>query len=252
MKKTIVVLMIFILLVTGACSGKTKGESLDLDDPLVKELYGYVEIKSHYDHDYYFYSQPELTVATFQDNHKHHFAFRLIDKEDFTIKKSSSCGTYTVKPEVYRKAIEKYFGPDVEYEVDEWLFLVYPRDDLLSKCGLVSVYYNPDKNIYHGVFGYEGLVPEVLPIYTKLISAIKLDDTIILTQKYIFTTTEYGEKTTYKIFADLQTAILLETFDGENAPQISIEDYLEKAGTIEYTFKLGPDNEYHFYSSVIK
>ena len=252
MRKTIVVLMIFILLVTGACSEKEKGEKLDLDDPLVEELYGYVKVTSHSEKNYYFYSQPELTLSTFDDNNKHHFAFRLLDKKDFKIKKSSSCGTYTVKPEAYRKAMEKYFGPDVQYEPDEWLFLVYSRPELLAKCSLVSVYYNPTKNIYHGVFAYEGSAPEVLPIYTKLISAIKLDDTIVLTQKYIFTTTEYGDKTTYKIFADLTTEILLETFDGENAPQISIEDYLDKAGTIDFTFKLGVDNQYYFYSSELK
>jgi hypothetical protein len=250
MKKTIVVLMIFLLVV--GCSQSTKGEKLALDDPLVTELYGYVEMTSPSGNNYYFYTEPEITVSTFKDVNKHHFAFRLLDKSDFTIKKSSSCGTYTLKPETFRKAIEKYFGPEVEYEVDEWLFFVYARADLMPKCSLVAGYYNPDKNIYHGVFNYDRDVPEVLPIYTKLISAIKLDDTIVLTQKYIFTTTEYGEKTTYKVFADIHAEIIFDTFDDGTVPQISIEDYLDKAGTIEFTFKLGPDNEYHFYSSAVK
>ena len=288
MKKVLIVLMIFILLFTTGCDpddSDTGGtvpsdpgigleivdEELNLSDTLVKSLYAYVNIIPHYQKNYYFYSKKQLAVSSFDNIEKHYFAFRYIPKNDFVIKGKNGSGTFTITPANYQKALERYFGPDVEFTSDATVSFKAVRDGLVKNASGIDVRFNTSKNLYTGeVGGIGGSEYLYEPIYARLVGARKYGDTIILTQKYIFVTSDftdadenasYDELWSYDVYADYDKLVLLASRDNIEVKWdkwssykklLKLDDFISQAGTIEYTFKLGSDNEYHFYSSELK
>ena len=287
-RKSFIILMVFILLLLTACSNENNSKKegvanyaagrapiemqeveLALTEKLVQDLYELVRVSIPFRRNFYFFSNKELTVSTFDDNEKHYFASILLDKKDFKVTKNKSGGgTFTLSPEAFKKAIESFFGPDVEYVSDSKMLFSILRDDVLDDGGLISFQYDAKKKVYYGEIGGTGYVGNpVEEIYTKLTSAVKYGDTIILTERFIFTEVEYAEfeeevdydeKISYEIYADYEMKQLLASFKDvewsweDESQLVSIDDYLDKAGTIVYTFKLGSDNEYHLYSSEVK
>ncbi|HOP65864.1 MAG TPA: hypothetical protein PLX66_02465 [Bacilli bacterium] len=249
-----------------------QNQQLSLLDPTVELLYSYVkgsDVECLLYNDYLLKNK-DLTVNTFDNEEKYFFSWGLLDTNDFEIETindtfSEKVLNFTISYDDYDKAIKKLFGDDVTYStIGKHSF------DLDFYTGnYIEFSYDESSNEYVGsVYGMGGTCDPINEVYRELTEAIKTQDGIILTEKFIYTDAEYdccsdGASSTvkYKIYADYNKSILIyesawidqDTLEYEDwANLISIDDYLDEANTITYTFKLKPDGSYYFVSSSVE
>lgn len=250
-------------------------ENLAIDDSLVLKLYGYVKNEPNcIFYNSYFWQQKSLSATLFDDKEKYYLAFRLIDINDIKITPTTeeSNPKFEIPFNIYDKAMKKIFGDNVVYSTTgEYSFL---SDKSIDNNSFINFKYNAQTNSYVGeASGAGGTCSIVLPFYNKLVSATKVENKIIIKEKFIFTSDDaeslteselsalYAEgkspKISYKIYADYNKSILIyqsELLDREtiDSNPITIDNYLDKVNTITYTFTLGSDNEYHYTSSEVE
>ena len=256
-------------------------EILELNDPTVQLLYSYINPygKPNANYDDYFLKNKDLTVESFENDKKFAYASFLLNFDEIEYPNHTY---YDIPYETYDKAIKKFFGEDIVYSKDsqtneDFRFTVKDFQYNSNSFKIMSFKYDQATNKYHGYLGSFGdRLPILLKYYYKLVSASKSEDLLILKEKFIVTdridnpnidTVNYFTYPEYNIYSDYNKENLIGyekiTLDSSNSThnefledgypnKFNMDSYLEKAGTVTYTFKLGSDNEYHFVSSHIE
>ena len=232
-------------------------ESLSLNDETVKNLYEMidkVQQRGICTGSTYYFESNEVKASSYNNDKKYEQAFVLIDMEDVKITNQSDMYIYEISDETIDNAMKKFFGPRVTYkkEGDHLLVPIEITND--SSINLLFIY-DEGKKMYIGSL-LKGTKCEpnlsateypLSSIYTKLTEAVKKDDTIVLTQKYIITDNHT------KLYSDPKKENLITTITPktteEDAKKLNISQHMSKAGTITYTFKLNSDDNYYFESS---
>lgn len=273
----LIVLGLVLLIITSFLSGyailnhylddkeKTKENEFSdvvISDPLVSELYGYVTFEQDSPlYTSYLLKTKDVTISNFSDIEKHFFALQFIKGSDVVVTEEDVNGspTFTIANNIYQTAMVKFFGPDISAPKNSTYTYIAPFT--IENCSWVSFTYDSAAGLYKGVAG--GIGGRDMPIkalYNQLVSATKNDDTIIIKAKFIFVATEENQidivnTYDYKVYADYARTILLDAktnMSETDANAFVMTPYLDQANVVTYTFKLGSDNLYHFYSSAVE
>lgn len=235
---------------------KIENKEEDKEKKLVNKLYHYVSYGRDLQPMTYFFQNKEITSETFDNLEKVRYAFQMANKKevfDLTDK------GFKVLGDTYKKWIEEIFGKETTFDNSKTITL-YTND--LLKNSIVNIEYNPTSNQYV-VTKEDGFVKEnkdgIQDYYTKM-DTYHIDSTngtIEIVEKAIFVDKEWdvnNKISNIKVYKDIYKKQLIQeikTPTKETLKSFRIEDYWEDAASIHYTFKLGEDNHYYFYSSRI-
>ena len=235
-------------------SQNEKEIQLSINDSLVQELYSYVstEVTSpieSYNFSNYLFKNKKLTIESFDTKQLYIYSFRHIDKNKIQIISVDNSNDIIYIPrDAYEKAIEKVFNikpifdPNLEFK---FMLLDSAVDSLYN--GGFEFSYDSEKDAYVSI---DGDVGATLPtLYRKLVKAYKNNNDIILKEKFIYIGGFFDDG--YLVCLDSYCNNVVKTEVDKSPLDINIDMYKDITNTLPYTFKLGNDNEYHYYSSVI-
>ena len=128
---------------------------------------------------------------------------------------------------------------------------------------VVNVKYDPDSDKYLVTKIRDLTVRNdntIQPFYSKIVdsSINKADNTLSVTEKIFFTRIDYDDNNNVKlirIYKDCLDQNLIAEINNNTGNQIeefNMENYLDKAMTVTYTFKLSDDGNYYFDNSKIE
>ena len=213
-----------------------KEEKLSLSDEVVRTLYSYlVPVKEK------LVMRSEYYAKDFSEDEKKAIAMSLLKEEDFKQGEDS----YQLKAFYLDDAISKILGEDAFIEKEDMKDFYYQKYSKNLE-GNIRLSYNSLLDSYFVTLEKREDV-ELEPFFTKLFSAVKKKDQIILTEKVIYT---LKSDQNIGIYSDWQLSKLLEEVVLAD-PNIKIDSYLSKAGEIAYTFQKKGDH-YQFISSKVK
>ena len=235
---------------------------VSLNDENVQILYKYISYGTKGIRNDKFVKEKTTNLGSFSNEEKYYYALQFAEAEDFEF-----TGEYNdKKKKIYafpinrlKEYMERYFGPEVSFSTDDKI--THPFGFTINEQNLGTLTYSVDNDEFNVTFdGFQDLEKkenEIDPFYTKLVSATKLkDNTLVLKEKVIYIKTEEkdGAYTMY-ITKDYEHNNVIETrpnMDKEtlDSTSIDINNYLEKASTITYTFKVN-NNVYYFSNSEI-
>lgn len=276
-KKVVITIVIVISIVFGLLvffisnailGGKDKDKDpkvdtqVSLTDENVQILYKYVAYKDGGQGNDLFLKETMVDSSKFTDQDKMYYALRFVEPEDLLYsgkKTKEKQKIYTLSITKIRANLLRFFGNEVSFTpVDK---ITYKFSFTINNLGVATLTYSDAEQIYNVVFDKEKEETEELvkPYYTELTSATKKHEgTLILNEKVIYTTSG-KENTNYRIniYKDYGHTTLIETkqnitADDLKANPISIDNYVDRAATISYTFKVNSiNNNYYFDSSSI-
>ncbi len=280
-KKTAIIIVAVVAIVFGllvffisnAIFGKRDDDTpavdtqVKLTDENVQILYKYVAYKNNgYDNDL-FVRENSVTSSTFTDQDKLYYALQFVEPEELLYsgeKNDKKQKIYIISVSRIRDHLQRFFGEDISFSpVDE---ITYKFSFTINDLGVATLTYSEEEQAYKVVFNKEKELTEeeqekalVKKVYTELSSATKKPDgTLILNEKVIYT--DLGkENNTFRIdiYKDYKHSTKIETKqnitkEDLTANPFSITDYLDKAATISYTFKVNQlNNSYYFDNSTI-
>lgn len=256
---------------------------LDVKGDLVQGLMN--SIKSD---DMEFYRNQELNFSNLSEKNKFSFAFKRLDGKGITVSCNmdsfegmdtseidmQDCWImdYEIEESIMNEAFQKAFGKDVTptkttnpiefYLCTDLTFgNLTMQKDLNSDelfCGVASstIRYDANKKSYVGEFSTSGGGEAASGNISKLLSATQGENGITITEKVIFVDIypEEENPTEYVIYADMENKKKIGTI-GVNEFDISkdnsnlVDQYMDKAMTVIYTFAENEDGSYHFVSS---
>ncbi len=212
-----------------------KREKLSLTSEEVNTLYSYlVPLKEKLG------ITSELDAKDLTEQDKIALSLTLLKEEDFEkLEEIKNGSKYRLKSIFLEEASMKILGEKITHQdIMKPYYLKYSKD----LVGNVTMTYDDITSTYEVTFMD---TKEESSNITKLVSATKKGSDITLEEKVIYTLEEDGKT---KIYSNWQ----LSSFLGEKEKEeIKIEDYLEEASTIFYTFRK-ENGTYRFLSSKIK
>ncbi len=239
--------------------GKWKSIGTDISkvQNVYDELYNYIYKSSRVNGGYSFYDKELISIAADQ-----------FKEEDFTdIEKDQYGYTYHAKVDKAKvdKILEKYFGNQYNYDYNLNRNVGLSNEQIISDWktlgggNLYSVL-NYDKGTkkfiiyYHGADGTSG--PEAQITTRKIIDVFEKDDSIKVIEKAIYYTTDYSNKDIYyNVFANPSHTLYLGAkkfaIEGIENQKLTVDDYLDVAGTITSIYKKDSNGNYIFVSSEI-
>lgn len=214
-------------------------ETIDVNSDIVKSLYDEINVFNDFDDGskYYGLIFGDYTTSTLPNDAKLFMAFsKLVDKKDFD--------SLSLTSEDVDNAIKEIFG-DIEYTNQS-------IDNV--GCGLTGLIYDETTNYY--IKGTSKCNDANTKIVTKLISAEKNNDDIVLKQKmYVETngTTDDrdGNKISIKYAYDAINRSRL-IAKGNLTEEIMFDEYNNQLDTYSYTFKYNSDDDKYYFESVTK
>lgn len=237
-------------------------DKISLTESNVKILYGYVTYSTSGPRYDIFVKNNKVTLDTFTEEEKYYYALQYVQVKDFTYtgrKDEDNNKIYSISNRKIKKYMEYFFGQGVKYSTD--VVAQYPFSFSINGKNVGTLKYNEETDAFETIFEKEESYVNdyvVEPYMGKLVDAYKDPDggyrimeKIIYVKaveqddgKYEVTISkDYDHKNVIKSIVD-QTKTDLE--------KIKIDDYIDKAATITYTFKLkGTSNVLYFYSSEI-
>lgn len=237
--------------------------NMNLSDDNVQILYEYVTYGPNNTRNDKFLKEQNVTLDSFNDEEKYYCALQFAQVEDFTATEEvdeNNNKIYMITSTKIKNYMQRFFGNKVTYSTNN--VITYPFDFTINNKNLGTITYSREKDCYNVVFS-ENKSQQVLenvvePYYTKLVKATRkgVDGSLVLQEKAIFTETKVeNDIYTVNIYKDFQHTKLIETRQNLTAEQlkenpISIENYLQKAATVTYLFKLN-NTIYYFDSSNI-
>ena len=267
----VVLVLFFIVLLLLFNSNKPKKKEkvsndieLNLTNDTVGILYDLITYGPNGERNEKFLKETNVTESSFSDQEKLEIALQYVTSNDITRsdKKTAEGGNiYFISRDILEENMQKYFGDSVYFEdVDS---LEYPFQFEVNSYNNAKLTYDQEEEGYDIEFiGYKG--PEIEDTVSKysykLVKAIqsKLDNSVKLVEKIIFLDTkENSNGYDINIYKDYNHSNLIDsktnlTDDDILTNQISVNDYINDAGTITYTFKLRSDDTYYFDNSKIE
>ena len=226
-----------------------KEEELSLTDESFLGLYKYTEDRSN---GYKSFSAKELGQAVIHE----------VKVEDITMLEEKSNIGYpycTFKASIIENKLKEVFGPKVG--IDKNGMIGISGENINGGFQVES--YDKETDTFRCRTYPTGHVSGPSPKTTEraLTKAVKKGDTITVTERVIYLKSESTkEVATYHIYSDKSYSNEIDTKTIDNTDWknienlvITVEDYLEKAGTIIYTYQLNKDTgNYYFVSSSIQ
>lgn len=257
-----------VFFISNAIFGVKKVEPVDtstnvrLTDENVQILYDYVTYGTKGIRNDKFIKESSVKKEDFNNYEKFYYALQFAQVEDFenTGKvNNENQKIYNISSAKIKTYMQRFFGNEVTYSTNSTI--TYPFSFRINNQNVGTLTYAIERKgfdtVFTGLEENEVKKDLVEPYYTKLTKATKKSDgSLELIEKIIYTKLVPRDNVyDVYIYKDYQNTILLETKSNLTKEQleanpISITDYLEKASTISYLFKLNSTN-YYFYSSTI-
>lgn len=246
-----------------------KNTDVSLTDSNVEILYDYVKNNLTGVRSDKFVREKNVTIDSFTNEEKFYYALQFCQVEDFVDSKQLNAENqpiYKISVNTIKKYMQRFFGGKVVFSTDSIITNTFYFK--INGKNYATMTYNVADDSYDTVFTElkeptSGNVVE--PFYTKLVKATRIgvDNSLELQEKVIYTVMqEVDGLYTIGIYKDFQHTILIEAKQNLTAEQlqanpINIENYLDKAATVKYTFKLNKisyynNTIYYFDNSIIK
>jgi len=236
--------------------------NVSINDENVEILYEYVRYGTRGVRNDKFIKEQHVTLDDFNNYEKFYYALQFAQVEDFASTgkvNDQKQKIYNISSAKIKNYMQRFFGNQVTYSTSS--VITYPFSFRINGLNVGTLTYAVERDGFDTVFtAFEDNITStnlVEPYYTKLVDAKrKSDGSLELMEKIIYTkVVQRNNVYDVYIYKDYQKTMLLETKSNLTADQlkqtpISIDDYLEKAATITYTFQLSSTN-YYFYSSKI-
>ena len=235
-------------------------ETLSIESPRIVTTYNYVTYgRDNANNKDYFLTNRKVTIDNFDNAEKIFYATQFLDTDNFldTGKISEGKKVYAVAVDEFEKALKKFFGKVIPYNKSGSYQIVLP----FSKDGgnLVNLVYDENLKSFKSTFNTaEVNKNKIKSAYTKLTKAKKKGNTLVLTERVIYTSQQpSGANMIINIYSDYAKTRLIESktvaTNSIDDNTINIDDYMDKdkANTIEYKFHID-DKNYYFESSAIK
>ncbi|MBQ6497901.1 MAG: hypothetical protein IJI58_04220 [Bacilli bacterium] len=250
---------LLVFFVSNAIFGKPKEKppvdtQVELNDENVQILYKYVAYKNDgYGNDK-FLKENSVNKDSFNDDEKLYYALKFVQPTDL-----ADTGQVENKQKVYSLTITKiknclpsFFGSDVEFNPPKEIAYKF---SFLNESSVAKMTFDENEQFYKVVFAKADKKEELIqPVYTKLASATKkAEGPLVLTEKVIYTQLEQtGETYVVKIYKDYQhTTPIAEMRDltKDQLKEISIDNYLDRAATVAYTFSVNSINKHYYFDN---
>lgn len=261
---------LIIFYITNPMFNKTEDppftEKLDLSDENVKILYDYVTYSRDGNRNDVFVTNDTVTKDNMPNKDKLFYALQFANPDDFksTGKRDKNNNQiFNISDKRIDEYMKMFFGSEVSYSKEKKFNYPLYFGDEYKYIGTLT--YSYENNGYDTILTKADEEKEqeqasekdyVKPFYSKLVSAIKYEDqTLELQEKVIYTkVTKNDDLYTIDVYGDYHYNNLLEkrknlTFSQMKNSVFDLNEYIETAATITYTFKT-ENNKYYFYSSV--
>ena len=240
--------------------GVEEATSLSLEDSNVKILYEYVTFEALQGK---FLKEKETSIFNFTNQDKFYYALQFVEFDDLKntgLENERKQKIYLLSSSILDSYMKRFFGSSVVYSKNIVMNFTFPFQIDGYNVGEIS--YSQIDNGYHivfdGVLNDDSSTNLVQPYYGQLVEAYRESDgSYRLVEKVIFTemTVQNGVYT-ISIYNDYNHTILIDmiqnvTEDWLRENPVSIENYLEKASTVTYLFKVDETTLY-FYSSSLR
>lgn len=246
-----------------------KNTDVSLSDENVTILYDYVTYGTGGVRNDKFLKEQTVTLDSFTNQEKFYYALQFCQIEDFASSNQVNADNqpvYKIPVTTIKKYMQRFFGSKVNFSTDSIITNTF--DFKINDKNVGTMTYSAVDDSYDIVFTelQEPATQNVVePFYAKLVRATRIgkDNSLELEEKVIYTVAQEVDGIyTIGIYKDYQHTILLETKQNLTAEQlkenpIKIDDYVDKAATVKYTFKLNKvayynNTIYYFDNSTIK
>lgn len=227
---------------------------VSLNDSTVKKLYKSITYEAGPKYYNKFIKEESVTLDTFNNREKYYYALQFAKSSDFidtNNKDENNRKIYLLPEDKLKHYMREFFGNSVTYDQNEVIVCEFSFDMPEGSQGTLK--YLNNSNGYNTTFtNGDGTVP-TKNHYAKLVSAEKNNTKLILKEKIVYINA-INNNNLYdiEIYNDYNKTRLLETIknvsDLDNA--VDIENYIDRASTITYTFKESK-GDYYFVSSKI-
>lgn len=239
-----------------------KEKELDITDEGILSLYQsvtYGALGNRYDK---YLKEQQVLLQNFSNYEKFYYALQYLSLDDFVDTKevdaSNGLSIYSLSSDKVKSYMRRYFGNKITYSMDSSISLSVPFQINGNNTGVLSY----DKSRASYVITFSDNLPNFSGFSnynSKLVRAVqKADGSIVLTEKIIYPSIQQEGVDLYScfIYRDYYHTMLIEKKEGLTTAQleneISVEQYLDSANTITYTFHKNTDGNYYFYSSKIR
>lgn len=237
-------------------------QELQLTDNNVRILYDYVTYNIDGNRNSTFLMKETVTKDNMSNEDKLYYALQFANPEDYvsTGKKDEDKNQiFNISDKKIDEYMQRFFGSNVSYsKVKKMDYTLNVGEDFKYVGKLTYSYENK---------GYDMIITKeeddetkkeyVKPFYTKLVKAnLYEDQSIELQEKVIYTKViEDNDLYAIKVYGDLHYHNLIDSRNNLTESQMknsvfNMNEYMNEASTVTYTFKTEND-KYYFYSSII-
>lgn len=237
-------------------------QELQLTDNNVRILYDYVTYNIDGNRNSTFLMKETVTKDNMSNEDKLYYALQFANPEDYvsTGKKDEDKNQiFNISDKKIDAYMQRFFGSNVSYsKVKKMDYTLNVGEDFKYVGKLTYSYENK---------GYDMIITKeeddetkkeyVKPFYTKLVKAnLYEDQSIELQEKVIYTKViEDNDLYAIKVYGDLHYHNLIDSRNNLTESQMknsvfNMNEYMNEASTVTYTFKTEND-KYYFYSSII-
>lgn len=243
-------------------------QELQLTDNNVRILYKYVTSSVDGNRNDVFVMNDSITKENMPNEDKLYYALQFASPEDFVStgkRDKENNQIFNISDKKIDEYMKRFFGNNITYskvkkmdytlsfseEVKYVASLTYSYENKGYDTILIKYSDDEDDNDKKD----EEEVIKVKPFYTKLVKANLFEDQTIELQEKVIYTKVSKEKDLYtiKVYGDLHYHNLIDTRNNLTESQMqnsifNLNEYMNEASTVTYTFKTEND-KYYFYSS---
>lgn len=237
-------------------------QELQLTDNNVRILYKYVSYSVDGTRNDVFVMNNSVTKENMPSKDKLYYALQFASPEDFVStgkRDDDNNQIFNISDKKIDEYMERFFGNSITYSKVKKMDYTLNFSDDHKYVGTLT-YSNENKGydtVLHKVEEDEEEKEYVKPFYGKLVKAQLFEDqTLELQEKVIYTKVkEKNDLYTIEVYGDVHYHKLIETRSNLTESQVkksvyNMNEYLNEASTVTYTFK-PEDGKYYFYSSIL-
>lgn len=235
-------------------------QELQLSDNNVRILYNYVSYSVDGSRNDVFVMNSSVTKENMPSKDKLYYALQFASPEDFVStgkRDDDNNQIFNISDNKVDAYMKRFFGNNVTYSKVKKMDYTLNFSDEHKYVGTLTYSYDNKgyDTILNKIDEEDDEKVYVQPFYGKLVKASLFEDqTMELQEKVIYTKVlEDDDLYTIKVYGDLHYHNLIETRNNLTESQLknsvfNINEYVNEASTVTYTFKT-EDEKYYFYSS---
>lgn len=235
-------------------------QELQLSDNNVRILYNYVSYSVDGSRNDVFVMNSSVTKENMPNKDKLYYALQFASPEDFVStgkRDDDNNQIFNISDNKVDAYMKRFFGNNVTYSKVKKMDYTLNFSDEHKYVGTLTYSYDNKgyDTILNKIDEEDDEKVYVQPFYGKLVKASLFEDqTMELQEKVIYTKVlEDDDLYTIKVYGDLHYHNLIETRNNLTESQLknsvfNMNEYVNEASTVTYTFKT-EDDKYYFYSS---